>query len=196
MTPTFASKWLIPRLADLTAAHPDIDLRILATESLSSFHADGIDLAVRQGTPPFGANLEAAVLFRQQVVAVCAPSLVAGAGTPLAPEDLAGFNLLHDTHNQWPEFLETIYGSRKAPVLKGMHFNQTALSIDAAIAGQGIALANRFLVSRELATGQLTQPLEGVLGGNRDFHLLARRPSSRSEAAEAVRLWLSAACTE
>lgn len=49
VTPTFASKWLIPRLAEFTAAHPDIDLRITATERVLSFRADGIDLAVRQG---------------------------------------------------------------------------------------------------------------------------------------------------
>lgn len=56
VTPTFASKWLIPRLSEFTEAHPGIDLRITATERVSSFHADGIDLAVRQGRPPFGGK--------------------------------------------------------------------------------------------------------------------------------------------
>ena len=70
VTPTFAAKWLIPHLPDFTAKHPDIDLRILATEKLSSFHADGIDLAVRLGAPPFGAALRAHLLFRQNIVAV------------------------------------------------------------------------------------------------------------------------------
>ena len=74
VTPTFAAKWLIPHLPDFTARYPDIDLRILATEKVSSFHADGIDLAVRLGEPPFGAVLEAHLLFRQEIVAVVGTS--------------------------------------------------------------------------------------------------------------------------
>ena len=70
VTPTFAAKWLIPNLPDFAEIHPDIDLRIMATEKVSSFHSDGIDLAVRQGTPPFGASLHATRLFKQEVIAV------------------------------------------------------------------------------------------------------------------------------
>lgn len=54
VTPTFASKWLIPRLPDFTASHSHIDLRVLATDRLSSFQNDAVDLAVRYGRPPFG----------------------------------------------------------------------------------------------------------------------------------------------
>ena len=73
ITPTFASKWLIPHLPSFSAQHPDIDLRILATEHMSSFAADGLDLAVRQAPPPFGATLEAWPLFRSEAIAVAAP---------------------------------------------------------------------------------------------------------------------------
>lgn len=59
VTPSFASKWLIPNLPDFTERHPAIDLRVLATEAMSRFRTDGVDLAVRQGVPPFGASLEA-----------------------------------------------------------------------------------------------------------------------------------------
>ncbi|MEL6434128.1 MAG: LysR substrate-binding domain-containing protein [Pseudomonadota bacterium] len=73
VTPTFASKWLIPHLPSFSAQHPDIDLRVLATEHMSSFAADGIYLAVRQGSPPFGATLETWPLFRSEAIAVAAP---------------------------------------------------------------------------------------------------------------------------
>jgi LysR family glycine cleavage system transcriptional activator len=73
VTPTFAAKWLIPNLPDFSASHPEIDLRIVATEKVSSFHSDGIDLAVRQGNPPFGAALDAIRLFRQTIIAVAPP---------------------------------------------------------------------------------------------------------------------------
>src|SRR6218665_3237961 len=56
VTPTFASKWLIPRLPDFTARNPELDLHILATERVSSFQVDGVDLAVRYGRPPLPAR--------------------------------------------------------------------------------------------------------------------------------------------
>lgn len=188
VTPTFASKWLIPRLGEFTLVHPEIDLRITATERVSSFRADGIDLAVRQGRPPFGASLRADLLFRQEVVAVCAPGLVAGQDIPLGPAALSGLTLLHDTHALWPEFLEAAYG-RAMDRPRGLRFNQTTLSLDAALAGQGVALASRFLVQRDLDVGRLVQPIDGALEGGQDFYLLSRRQGG-SDAAGHVRDWL------
>ena len=59
VTPTFASKWLIPRLPDFTTSHPDLDLRIEASDRISNFQTDAVDLAVRYGRPPFGPGLNA-----------------------------------------------------------------------------------------------------------------------------------------
>src|SRR6218665_2677554 len=63
VTPSFASKWLIPRLPDFLAAHPELDMRILASERISNFQSDAVDIAVRLGHPPFGAGLVADLLF-------------------------------------------------------------------------------------------------------------------------------------
>ncbi|HAR50459.1 MAG TPA: LysR family transcriptional regulator, partial [Roseovarius nubinhibens] len=85
VTPSFAAKWLIPNMAGLAERHPDVDLRILATEKVSSFHGDGIDLAVRQGRPPFGASIEAVLLFAQELIAVAAPELLGDRTVPVTP---------------------------------------------------------------------------------------------------------------
>ncbi|KUF11707.1 LysR substrate-binding domain-containing protein [Pseudoponticoccus marisrubri] len=191
VTPTFASKWLIPRLAEFTGAHPDIDLRITATERISSFHADGIDLAVRQGRPPFGASLRADRLFPQAVIAVCAPHLVADRALPLDAAALADMTLLHDTHDLWPAFIDAAFG-RDPGQPRALRFNQTTLSLDAALAGQGIALASGFLVRRDLDAGRLVQPIDCVLAGGQDFHLLSPRQGV-SQAALRVRDWLLSA---
>ena len=190
VTPTFASKWLIPRLPDFTAQHPRIDLRILATESLSRFHGDGIDLAVRQAAPPFGASLDAELLFRQEIVAVCAPYLLPGPGVTLGLKDLERFALLQDTHVLWPAFLEKLFGSQATEAVAGTSFNQTSLAIDAALAGQGIALASRFLVDRDLQEKRLVQPLAGSLRGEKDFYLIAPQSARRAPATDAVWQWL------
>jgi len=188
VTPTFASKWLIPRLAEFTQAHPDIDLRITATERVSSFHADGIDLAVRQGRPPFGASLRADLLFPQEVIAVCSPSLVAQETLPLGAAALTRMTLLHDTHDLWPKFIEVAFGELTQQP-RGLRFNQTTLSLDAALAGQGIALASRFLVARDLAGDRLVQPIDSALEGELNFYLLTPRQDA-SDATLHVRNWL------
>lgn len=195
VTPTFASKWLIPNLPSFTADHPDIDLRILATESVLSFHSDGVDLAVRQAVPPFGAGLDAKLIFHQDIVALCAPELAAGANLPLAPEAIREMTLLHDTHNLWPAFLKHVAGIELDPAPRGLRFSQTSLSIDAALAGQGIALASRFLVAREIAAGRLVQPIAGVMRAESDFYLLAQRTPNRRQAVRAAIDWFASRAT-
>jgi LysR family glycine cleavage system transcriptional activator len=190
-TPTFASKWLIPRLPDFTARHPDLDLHILATERISSFHADGVDLAVRYGRPPFGAALATERLFEQKVVAVCSPMLMAGRHRPETAQDLAGFTLLHDAHNFWPEFIERHFEKGAHPDFKGISFSQTSHAIEAAIAGQGIVLANQDFVTRDLAEGRLVQVIDGSLRDLSDFYLVWPR-YRKSLPLETVVAWMLA----
>lgn len=189
VTPTFAAKWLIPNLPEFSAAHPDIDLRILATEKVSSFHGDGIDLAVRQARPPFGASLDAVRLFRQEVVAVASPQLLQGRGLPLDAAALAGLPKLHDAHDLWPAFLKAMAVEDRGG--HGLRLSQTALAIDAALSGQGVALVSRFLAARDLAAGNLVQVTPEALAGKQDFYLLAQRPPKRSPAAETVLQWFA-----
>lgn len=187
VTPTFAAKWLIPNLPAFSAAHPTIDLRIIATEKLSSFHADGIDLAVRQGPPPASASLEVAEMFRQRIIAVCAPGLLQGEARPLEAEALARLPKLHDAHDLWPAFLRRL--SVEDDSGHGVRLSQTALAIDAAVSRQGVALVSAFLVRRELASGALVEVSDCAMIGPQDFYLVARRQTRRSPAVDAAFNW-------
>lgn len=189
-TPTFASKWLIPRLPDFTALYPGLDLHILATDRVSNFQIDGVDLAVRYGRPPFGAGLAHQLLFEQEIVAVCSPHLLSELGAPKTAEQLANYMLLHDAHNFWPEFVEKQFGRREQSTFKGISFNQTSHAIEAAIAGQGIVLANHDFVSRDIVEGRLVRALDGSLHGPSDFYLVWPR-YRKSEALDAVRVWIT-----
>lgn len=188
VTPTFAAKWLIPNLPDFSAKHPDIDLRILATEKVSSFHGDGIDLAVRQGKPPFGASLDAHLLFRQEVIAVVAPSLVVGHTLPASPQVISTMPKLHDSHNLWPKFLGLLDIEDRGG--RGLRLSQTSLAVDAALFGQGVALVSRFLVAAEIAAKRLVQITPQTLSGEQDFYLLATRKPKQNTAIDAVVKWL------
>lgn len=183
VTPTVATKLLIPRLAELNAALPGIDLRTLATESLSDFDRDQVDLAVRLTRPPFAPDLEARLLFRQSLVAVASPHLATGLRLPLESARLRSLPLLHDAHNHWPKFLGV---SEKLP---GLVFNQTALALDAAMAGQGVALACRAFVAADLAAGRLLQMTEVTKTVAPDFYLVRKRDMHVNSAASAVWDW-------
>lgn len=192
VTPTLAAKWLIPNLPSLTERHPDIDLRILATERLSSFHSDGIDLAIRLGTPPFGASLDTKHLFSHEVIAVAAPGLVKSRALPLSPNELLALPQLHDTHDLWPRFLKQA-GAESTPP-RGLRFSQTSLAIDAAVSGQGVAIAAKVLLATDLAEGRLVQLLPTSLKGDGDFYLLGKRHPSTG--VRAVRNWLCSIADE
>ncbi len=190
VTPTFAAKWLIPNLPDFTAAHPDIDLRIMATERVSSFYSDGIHLAVRQGSPPFGASLDVTLLFKQSLIAVAAPKFADEGGIPLDPETLAEKPKIHDTHDQWPSYLSYLGVQDQSP--RHLRLSQTSLAVDAAIAGQGVALVSRFLVAHDLEAGRLVEVGKAWDAGASDFYVLMPRTAKNNEMVVNVMTWLTA----
>lgn len=183
VTPTFATKVLLPRLADLNTALPGIELRTVATEAVSGFDRDQIDIAVRLTRPPFPEGQEAMLLFRQDLVAVASPHLIGHAPLPMGPEQLRALPLLHDAHDQWPVFFGV---TGKLP---GAVFNQTALALDAALAGQGIAIAARAFVQADIEAGRLRQVAEVTRQAGPDYYLVRKKHSLHLPAAAAVWRW-------
>ncbi|WJS05770.1 LysR substrate-binding domain-containing protein [Roseibium aggregatum] len=190
VTPTFAAKWLIPNLPDFTATYPYIDLRIMATEKVSSFHSDGIDLAVRQGSPPFGASLDVTLLFKQSLVAVAAPNSTGNGQHTLDPEDLAKQPKIHDAHDLWSGYLTYLGVQDHSP--RNLRLSQTSLAVDAAIAGQGVALVSRFLVARDIDAGRLVEVGRAWEVGGSDFYVIMRRSAKPTGSVTKVKSWLMA----
>ncbi|WP_170337026.1 LysR substrate-binding domain-containing protein [Ruegeria arenilitoris] len=184
VTPSFASKWLVPRISDFTAKHPDISVQVDARERIADFQSDGIDIAVRQSRAPFAADLVATPLFTSAFVVVCNPEL---AQSVSQPSELMDHLLLSDSHGLWPLFLERA-GVVGRPRM--MSFSQTSLAIDAAISGQGFALANEPLVASELASGDLVQPLPEVLLEDLEFFVVNPKKPRQPELVRLMREWL------
>ncbi|RBP84345.1 LysR substrate-binding domain-containing protein [Marinomonas rhizomae] len=183
VTPTFAAKLLIPRLGALNALFPDIELKTVATESISDFDVDQIDIAVRLSCAPFPSSLQAEPLFPQELVVVASPLLLKGQSTPLSLEALQQFPLLHDAHNHWPAVLQS------TEKLAGAKFNQTSLVIDAALAGQGVALACRAFVAQELELGRLVPLLDHSFSIKPDYFLVKKKGLQASVAVSSVWQW-------
>ncbi|UWQ28676.1 LysR substrate-binding domain-containing protein [Leisingera sp. M523] len=178
--PSFASKWLVPRLPEFEAAHPDIDLRVVAEESLTDFNRDGIDIAIRQGGKPQESGLNSALLSLVDLVAVANEDM---ALTNEKQPELAGLTtqtLIQDGHRHWDLLLRQEGLAATGRILQ---FNQTALAMDAAMNGQGIALVPRIFLG--------TQPLrilwQAPRQGDQGFYVLW--PSQKGRA-KAVVDWL------
>ena len=151
--PSFASMWLMPRLAEFEARYPDIDLQVLASEKIADFDGDGVDLVVRQAAPPFAAGLKSVLLAPLNLVAVASPAYLQTAPPANAMEDFRAHRLLEDGHRHWLRLLGT--DEVAGPAARVSRFNQTALAIGAARAGRGVAIAPRALIEPEIESGEL-----------------------------------------
>ncbi len=176
VTPSFASKWLVPRLAGFTRAHPAIDVRTVASEDLADFSSDGVDIAIRQGRPPFGKGLCVELLAPLDLCAVCSPGYAREAARIGRFADFAEHPLIQDSHGHWDALFENAGLSARHRV---MQFNQTALAMDAAAIGQGIALAPWLLLDAELAKGKLVELWRDTRSDQSGFYVLwPDRPNS------------------
>lgn len=192
VTPSFATKWLVPRLGKFTELHPHIDVRVDASQGLANFQSDGIDIAVRQGEPPFGPGLIATPLFPEEFYAVCSPKLLTGQHSLRSPDDLTHHVLLHDSHGLWPLLMEQMFAGKPKPKTRSMNFSQTSLAVDAAIAGQGIALVSDLFVTNEITNGRLCRPFDHSITGEQSFFIVAPRSPRKPEVVQRMRDWLIA----
>lgn len=183
VTPTFATKLLLPNLSTLTTAVPGVELRTVATESIADFDRDQVDIAVRLTRPPFPTTFETQLLFHQKLVAVASPHLLGDTTLPISLTHLHDMPLLHDSHNHWPRFLGV------TDKLPGALFNQTALALDAALAGQGVAIACHAFVQSDLSTGRLVQVCESSLTVEPDYYLIRKRVASSRQNVDAIWNW-------
>ena len=163
-TPGFASLWLIPRLPRLMSEHPNIDVRIAASNDVLNLERGLIDLAIRYSSTE-AAPREAISLFGEEVFPVCSPALLRDAARPLRePRDLQHQVLLHLDYPaargswlDWGSWLAALGVADLAPAA-ALHFTQYDQMIQAAIAGQGVALGRSPLVAQSLRAGQLVAP--------------------------------------
>lgn len=183
VTPTVATRLLIPSLATLNQSLPEVELRTVATEALSDFDRDQVDLAIRLTRLPVPQSLEYHLLFKQHLIAVASPALVQNRPLPVTPEEFIQWPLLHDSLNQWPDFLQL------DRTLTGPIFNQTSLALDAALSGQGVALACEAFVRQDLAAGRLIQLSTRQSQPEASYYLIRKRQNSHDAAAKAVWQW-------
>lgn len=194
--PSLVSRWLLPRLGRLREQHPDLDMRMLASLHPVDFAREGVDVAIRLGTGPY-PGLKADLLMEEWFSAVCSPAFKAAAPDLRTPADLLRYPLLHDELEMripdeinWARWLHA-FGVNYTGSLRPS-FSHTYLTLEAAAAGQGVAIAAEPFIEEDLRSGRLLRLFpQRVLGPYR-FYLLRPPEAEERPAVRAFCEWVTA----
>jgi LysR family transcriptional regulator, glycine cleavage system transcriptional activator len=195
--PSFATKWVAPRLNRFLALQPDIDIELSSSSDLISENvpASAISAALRQKQVdiaiPFGRGrfpgCKATKLMGVEAVPLCSPGFLQAANLN-KPADLLEHTLLHDNtkypeNPTWSDWM-TLAGLEKADGTRGIHFDQAAQALEAAIMGQGVALSLKPLATADLAAGRLVIPFDIALPLKISYYMVQDQgvPDKRVEA--------------
>lgn len=189
VSPSFATKWLVPRLGEFSIEHPDIDLRISAVAQHVDLSEGAIDLAVRHGNGNW-PGLHATRLCAETLFPVCNPTLVKE--KPLCtPADLLQHTLIHHRDGDgWRNWLKGFGVVCPAGTTHGPVFSEMSLAIDAAIAGQGVALARTALVARDLVAQRLTRAIPHESPADFAYWIVCPERTANSTKIVRFREWL------
>lgn len=187
---TFATGWLLPRLAAFQAGHPQIELRLMTNNNRIDLAGDGLDLALRFGDGSWHGT-EAAHLLAAPLSPLCAPAIAARLGTPA---DLARETLLRSYRaEEWPLWFAVAGGA--CPPIRGPVFDSSVTMAEAARQGAGVALLPVAMFSAEIAAGRLAQPFAAeVQAGSYWLTWLKSRPPT--PGMRAFRDWLERALAQ
>lgn len=188
VTPSFAILWFVPRLSSFREEHPDMDIRIKAVDEISGSLTDDVDVAIYYGDGRW-PGVKAYQLHEEYLWPVCSPLLLDKANIK-EPADLFKQTLLHDeTRNAWKDWFQLVglpqYKGDNGPV-----FSHSSLALQAAVHGQGIALANNVLVKSEIDSGHLVRIFPQALQRNKAFYLVCRDNQAEIGKIATFRQWL------
>lgn len=205
MAPSFASKWLIPRLNRFSESYPDIDLDISANRDLvdsttsknsipaENFRRNNVDIAIRFGKGKYpGCRVDK--LFSVSAIPLCSPELMLGDHPLRTPEDLKFHTLLHDDTKyegrpDWPTWLKAAKVSGVA-AKRGLRFNHGNLAINAAVDGQGVVLSMKALASGDIAAGRLVTPFDLSLPLEYAYYVITLEEYADQPNTSSFRNWL------
>ncbi len=192
---SFASYWLVARLAHFRAANPEIELRLVASTRPSDLVAAGVDLAVRYGDGSW-EGVEAVRIFGNEIWPVCAPGYLGDRPRLKDVAELLGETLLHLSQFDrnwvtWAAWLKS-HGIAQSPTRRGLLFDNWLVLLQAALRGEGIALCGGRLAEDFIARGDLVRPIDATLRSDRSFYLLHASDVPLAPAARRFRDWLLA----
>ncbi|MBL4940190.1 MAG: transcriptional regulator GcvA [Colwellia sp.] len=191
---SFAIQWLVPRLTAFNTLHPDIDVRIKAVDQAENSLTEDVDVAIYYGRGSW-PNIHADKLQTEYLIPVCSPlllqeSAVNGKPPLLSLDDLQYHTLLHDTSRKdWKRWFKQV-GVKGVNVNHGPIFSHSAMVVQAALYGQGVALAYNVLAKPDIDAGRLICPFNDVLVSKNAYFVVCREAQKDIGKIETFRNWL------
>jgi len=189
----FANYWVMPRLTRLHKALPGIDLRLQVVDRDLDLEHENVSLGIRRGRGNW-SGYQSANIAREELLAVASPSYLAAQGVPRSLDDLEHHQFIHleepyrprPQWHDWFQAFELDYVDRG----EGLRLNDYALVIQAAMAGEGIALGWRHVVAALIKSRLLVPVVPQSWITGEEFHLIWSDRSTLTESARQVRDWI------
>jgi LysR family glycine cleavage system transcriptional activator len=185
--PSFASRWLMPRLIGFMEAHPEIEVNVLATIALANFDADEVDVAIRFGRGPW-PPLVCEHFLDDEYFPVASPRMNRGK-LPKAPAELLRVRIMREDRDYWERWFEAA-GVPLPPRLEGPSFNDSTYSLQAAARGEGVALARRSIVAEDLERGTLKRLFRIAVPSRESYWFVSPRDVAQAPRVKAFRDWV------
>jgi DNA-binding transcriptional LysR family regulator len=185
--PSFAIRWLVPRLNSFYALHPDIDLEIATIARTDDLRLDGVYCTIRHGMGEW-TDVELDHLFDDEFIPVCAPGM---AGKMEAPRDLLNVNLLHSMMrlDAWDVWFDSA-GLGGLPRFREMTMANAALCYQAAADGLGVAIAQRAYVEEDLRSGRLVLAVDHIARKETGYYLVCEPLTANAAPVKKFREWI------
>lgn len=191
VAPTLATKWLIPRLPDWQARHPQFALQLVPYQRDEDFAAADIDAWLRPGESQWPNGIEAEYIVGHEIVPICRPQDLRGRQPLREPADLLAKPLLFHTNypDNWRAWFEAV-GVTPDELRPAADFEQVAMLVQAVMAGLGVAVVQRCLIDDELESGRIVIPFERRVSISRGYMLCTRRAAHSNRGLQLLREWL------
>lgn len=185
--PSFASRWLMPRLGNFLESHSSMQISVLATQQLANFRTDGVDVAIRYGVGPW-SGLHSTRLAGDRYVVVCSPKFRRGR-LPKRPQQLVDLPIFCSEPGMWVKWFAQA-GMDFEPRSQAIEYNDAAIFLQQAVAGEGIVLTRRSIAASDLAEGRLVQLFDVALPSDRSYHLVCLPQCANWPKVTAFREWI------
>ena len=187
--PSFASRWLMPRLIRFMERHPQLEVNVVASSNLVNFAAEEVDIAIRFGRGPW-PPLACEMFLEDEYFPVASPKMNRGK-LPKAPADLLrpDLRIIREDRDYWPNWFKAA-GVAFEDRVRGPLFNDSTYSLQAAARGEGIALARRSIVMEDLERGVLKRLCELAVPSHERYWFVAPKESFEAPNVTAFRGWV------
>jgi LysR family transcriptional regulator, glycine cleavage system transcriptional activator len=188
--PSFASRWLMPRLIRFMDAHPEIEVNVIASTALANFREDEIDVAIRFGVGPWPPHA-CEVFLEDEYFVVASPALAAKAKLK-APRDLLKARIIREDRDYWKQWFDAAgVPIEEARAARGPLFNDSTYALQAAARGEGIALARRSIVTEDLERGVLKRLFELRVPSRERYWFVCPKETVDTAKVKAFKAWVT-----